>query len=141
MNLTLLPLTEDNLIRVRFEGNVTSTHLLTGGDPVEALLGPNCYGHKVLCDMEGSRSIDSGGVCWLLGLEKRFRAAGGTIVFYSMPGIVLDVLDLLRLTPLLSLAADEAEARTRILRSSPAVVERFPRSEDRGSAAVKDSSP
>jgi hypothetical protein len=130
MKLTLLPLAEDNLIRIRFEGDLTSPHLRAGGDPLVALLGPHCYGHKVLCSMEGARSIDSGGVCWLLSVDKRFRQARGRFILFGVPGIVMDVLVLLRLTPLFSMAANEAEACGMAARSEPAVIERIPRAVD-----------
>jgi hypothetical protein len=129
MKLTLLPLEDDNLIRVRCEGHMTSPHLLAGGDPLEALLGPHCYGHRVLFDLERVRSIDTGGVCWLLRLEKMSSEARGRFVLYGVPGVVVDVLELLRLTPMLRLAADEAAARELAARPTGPTIERFPRRE------------
>jgi anti-anti-sigma factor len=119
MKLTLMPLEADNLIRLRCEGHVTSPHLSAEGDPLGALLGPQCQTRRVLLNMEQVRSIDTGGVCWLMSLDKQFRQAGGRIVLYSVPGIVLDVLNILRLVPLLPIAADEAAAREMASRAGP----------------------
>jgi anti-anti-sigma factor len=119
MKLTLLPLEPDNLIRLKCEGHVTSPHLSAEGDPLGALLGPHCSSRKVLLNMEQVRSIDTGGVCWLMSLDKKFRQDGGRLVLYSVPGVVLDVLNILRLVPLLPIAADEAAAREMASRPSP----------------------
>jgi hypothetical protein len=117
MKLTLLPLQDDHLIRLRCEGHVTSPHLSAEGDPVVGLLGPQCHGRKVLINMDQVRSIDTGGVCWLMALDKQFRQAGGRIVFYSVPGVVLDVLNVLRLVQHLPIAAGEDEATAQAVRA------------------------
>jgi hypothetical protein len=111
MKLTLLPLGADDLIRVKCEGPITSPHVTTDRDPVEALLGPLCYKHRVMMSLEKVRSIDTGGVCWLLRLQKQFTAHQGRFVLYVLPGVVMDVLAVLRLTPHLRIAADEDAAR------------------------------
>jgi hypothetical protein len=110
MKLTLLPLETDNLIRLRCEGPITSPHLTSDRDPLEVLLGPLCYSHRVLMNLEKVRSIDTGGVCWLLSRQKQFLAKKGAFVLYAVPGVVTDVLDVLKLTPMLRIAADEAAA-------------------------------
>jgi anti-anti-sigma factor len=130
MKLTLLPLADDNVIRVQCEGFLTTPHMTPGGDPLEGLLGRNCYTHKVLFNMEQVRSIDTSGVCWLLRVIKQFREAGGRFVIYSVPGIVLNVLDVLHLTATLPMATDETAARE--LATKPEggpTLERFPRRE------------
>jgi anti-anti-sigma factor len=111
MKLSLLPLTDDRLIRVQCEGHLTSPQMEGDSDPLETLLGPLCYGHKVLLNMERVPSIDTGGVCWLLRLDKQFRKAGGKVVLYHVAGFVLDVLDVLRLRTMLQIADDEPAAR------------------------------
>jgi anti-anti-sigma regulatory factor len=111
MKLTLLPLEADNLIKVKCEGPITSPHLTSDRDPLEALLGPLCYKHRVMMNLEKVRSIDTGGVCWLLRLQKQFTAHQGRFVLYLVPGVVMDVLEVLRLTPHLRIAADEEAAR------------------------------
>jgi anti-anti-sigma factor len=111
MKLTMLPLGTDNIIRVLCEGPITSPHLTSDRDPLEVLLGPHCYTHRVLMSLEKVRSIDTGGVCWLLRLQKQFQAHQGQFILYSIPGIVIDVLDVLRLTSILRIANNEEDAR------------------------------
>lgn len=118
MNLTLQPLEKDNLIRVRCDGHLSSPHIHSDADPLERLLGPVCYSHRVILNLERVRSIDTGGVCWLLKLDKKFRASRGRFVLHNVPGIVLDVLDVLKLVPLLNIATDEADAVARAAQSA-----------------------
>src|SRR6516162_6324237 len=111
MKLTLLPLGNDFLFRLQAEGELDWLHLSDAGDPLESLLGPRCYGHKVLLNMEQVQAIDTGGVCWLLGADKRFREGGGKLVLYRVPPLIRDVLEVLRLAPLLCIADHEPGAR------------------------------
>jgi anti-anti-sigma regulatory factor len=111
MELKLLPLEQDTLLRLQGVGELSWLHLSDTGDPLENLLGPQCYGRKVLLNMEQVQTIDTGGVCWLLRLDKRFRSAAGKLVLYRMPPLVRDVLEVLHLTPLLCIAEDEPSAR------------------------------
>src|SRR5262249_30726530 len=74
-----------------------------------ALLGPNGFTHRVLLNLDRAPGISTSGLCWLVGSQKRFEQAGGKLVLTGMPPVVLDVLDFLRLTPLLQIAADEQE--------------------------------
>jgi hypothetical protein len=131
MKLTLLPLETDNLIRVRCEGPITSPHLTSDRDPIEVLLGPLCYSHRVLMSLEKVRSIDTGGVCWLLRLQKQFQAKKGIFILFAVPGVVTDVLDVLKLTPMLRIAADEAAACEMAKQpSEPPAADRFGRREN-----------
>lgn len=114
MDLTLLPLRNDNVVRVRTEGAVSCRRQ---DDPLLALLGSHCYTHKVLLNLERSPSIDTSGVCWLMESSKRFTQAGGKLVMYSVTPLVFDVLNFLRLTPLLLIAAHE-QAATKMLEDS-----------------------
>jgi anti-anti-sigma factor len=137
MKLTLLPLQDDNLIRLRCEGHVTSPHLSAEGDPLVSLLGPHSHSRKVLLNMDQVRSIDTGGVCWLMSLDKQFRQAGGRIVLYCVPGVVLDVLNVLRLVPLLPIASDEDDAVATAARPGPEVA--GPRAARREGSAADNS--
>jgi anti-anti-sigma regulatory factor len=129
MKLTLLPLGTDALIRVQCEGHLTSPHLAGDGDPLEKLLGPHCHGHKVLLNLERVRSIDTGGVCWLLHQDKLFRQQQGKFILYLMPPLVRDVLDVLRLGPMLQIAADEPAACSLAAAQDEPAAERFGRRE------------
>jgi anti-anti-sigma regulatory factor len=79
-------------------------------------------------NLEKVRSIDTGGVCWLLRLQKQFQANQGQFILYLVPGVVTDVLDVLRLTSILRIAADEAAAREMAgKQAEPAGPDRFHR--------------
>lgn len=110
MQLTLLPLQNDDVIRVRCDGDVTLRGQPAGTDPLEALLGTRHFGQKVLLDLEKAQGIDTSGVSWLLRVQDRFRQSNGRLVLYALPPRVTQTLDFLRLTPLLTTAATEAEA-------------------------------
>jgi anti-anti-sigma regulatory factor len=107
MKLTLLPLQNDDVIRVRSEGLVSQRQ---SGDPLLDLLGPNRYTHRVLLNLDRTPGIDTSGLCWLVSSHKLFTQAGGRLVLTGVPPVILDVLDFLRLTPLLHIAMDEQEA-------------------------------
>jgi anti-anti-sigma factor len=111
MKLKLLHLGEDALLRLRAEGEVDWLPHGGADDPLESLLGPHCYGHKILLNLEHVPYINSAGVCWLLQAHKRFQAAGGKFVLYRVPPSVCDVLGVLNLTPQLYIADDEGGAR------------------------------
>jgi hypothetical protein len=112
MQLTLLPLQNDDVIRVRCEGSV-SLRDQGGGptDPLQALLGPHCYSHKVLLNLERTQTIDTSGIAWLVRNNQRFAQTRGSLVLFAIPPTVMDVLEFLRLPPLLRIAANEPAAR------------------------------
>ena len=107
MKLTLLPLQNDALLRVRCEGPLTRRGQ---GDPLQELLGAQCYGHTLLLSLERSQAIDTSGVSWLMRSHQAFQDAGGKLVLYSVAPVIVDVLDFLRLTPLLIIAPSEQAA-------------------------------
>jgi anti-anti-sigma factor len=112
MKLTLLPLQNDDVIRVRCEGPVSLRELGSGAaDPLQTLLGPHCYGHKVLLSLERTQNIDTSGIAWLMRCSHRFGQSRGALVLYQVPPTVTDILDFLRLSALLRIAATEPAAR------------------------------
>jgi ABC-type transporter Mla MlaB component len=115
MNLSLLPLGDDVLFRVRCSGPITLRGLPSGSEPLSALLGPNCFSHKILLDLSGALSIDTSGVVWLSRIRNAFQDRGGALVLHGIPPIVLDMLHVLRVTSLFSIVDTDAEARDRAL--------------------------
>ena len=107
MELALLPLKNDDVLRVGSHGPVSRRD---SNDPLQTLLGPLCYGHKVLLNLEESQGIDTSCLCWLVNASKRFSEAGGKLVLFAVPPMVLDVLDFLNLTSLLHIAPNEQAA-------------------------------
>jgi hypothetical protein len=110
MKLTLLPLQNDDVLRVRCEGVLTLRGQEGPADPLGALLGPHCASHKVLLNLERAQGIETSGISWLMRTNDRFSQARGTLVLYAVPPVVGDILDFLRLTPLLHVAPGEAAA-------------------------------
>jgi anti-anti-sigma regulatory factor len=112
MKLTLLPLQNDDVIRVRCDSSVSLRELGPGSaDPLQTLLGPHCYSHKVLLSLERTQTIDTSGIAWLMRASSRFGQSRGAFVLYAVPPTVTDVLDFLRLTAMLRIAANEPAAR------------------------------
>jgi len=110
MQLSLLS-TDDGVIRIQCEGNVSQQNIQPGSDPLEVLLGSDCYDRTVLLNLERTEYIDSSGVSWLMGRHKRFLSGGGKLILHSIPPMVNQVLQLLRMTTILHIAADENAAR------------------------------
>jgi anti-anti-sigma regulatory factor len=107
MKLTLLPLQNDDILRVQCEGTVSRRDQ---DDPLRDLLGPQCYTHQVVLNLERAQGIDTGGVSWLVVTQKRFTEASGRLVLCEVPPVVHDVLKFLRLPPSLCIAAGEQDA-------------------------------
>ncbi len=110
MKLTLLPLQNDEVVRIRCDGPITLRDVVNG-DPLEGLLGPHCPTLRVLLNLERAQSIDTSGVNWLMRELKKFGQSSGKLVLYGVPPIVNQMLDFLHLTPLLPIAPNEAAAR------------------------------
>jgi anti-anti-sigma factor len=109
--LTLVAAEEDDLIRVDCSGEISQIGLRPGDDPLAGVLPAGGYGRKVLMNLDKTTYIDSSGVSWLIMAHRRFAQAGGKLVIYAVPPLVLQVLQLLRMTTLLNIAPDEAAAR------------------------------
>jgi anti-anti-sigma factor len=111
MKLTLLPIQKDEVLRVRCDGPVSLAVSSADADPLQGLLGPDCYGLNVLLNLEQAQSIDTSGLIWLMRAHKRFAGHQGKLVLYSVPPMVTALLDTLRLTNELAIATGEAGAR------------------------------
>jgi anti-anti-sigma factor len=112
MKLTLQA-REAGLIRVECEGKINNMQqrVHADGDPLEKLIGTDGFGSNVLMSLERTDYIDSSGISWLLISHKHFMPQGGKLVLHSIPPIVADVLNLLRMGSILHIAKDETEAR------------------------------
>lgn len=111
MKLTLLPLQNDELVRVRCDGPMSIDSRGPHDEPLRELLGPYCFTLKVLLDLEKVQTVDTAGLSWLLRDHKKFQESGGKLILYNVPPIVTQVLDFLRLTPHLPIAPTEEAAR------------------------------
>ena len=109
MRLTLVSHT-DQVTRLECEGEVTQFQFDPDKDPLEAVMGVTIYHRCVLLSLEKTTYIDSSGVSWLLGAHKQFERNGGRLILHSVSPMVRQVLQLLKLTSILTIAADEPEA-------------------------------
>jgi anti-anti-sigma factor len=100
----------DGVRRLACSGDVTMLDV-HGADPLEALLGPDGFGRTVVLDMGQTTYIDSAAVGWLFGLHRKFNQAGGRLILHSIPPLVDQVFQLLKLPTVLHVASDEAAAR------------------------------
>jgi anti-anti-sigma factor len=120
----LLPLHNDTVIRLACEGEIG--HLFKPDEePVRALLGPSCYSLPVLLDLERAQSLDTSGIAWLVNIARRFLRGGGTLVLYSVPPLIQQVLAFVQMTDLVPVAAHEQQARQSVFALRPST----PRSE------------
>ena len=97
-------------LHMRLAGRVTQKELPATEDLFVTQLGPEAYTRKVLLDMQDSEFLDSSGVSWLLVSHKRFREKGGKIVLHSIPPLVGNVLKVLRMNQIFSMAENEQAA-------------------------------
>jgi anti-anti-sigma factor len=111
MQLSLMPLQNNDVIRVRATGPLTLRQTEVGADPLQNLLGEHCYTLRVLLDLENCLTADSSGVGWLVGAHKRFVQANGKLVVHSAQPLVSQVFTMMQLTSLLAIANDERSAR------------------------------
>jgi len=101
---------EGDVLRVEIEGPIIRSDVPPDSEPLEALLGHEGYGRRVLISLAGITLIDSISLAWLLVLHKRFCEAGGTMVVHSVRPPVMEILGLVRFEQVLYLAEDETAA-------------------------------
>jgi anti-anti-sigma factor len=111
MKLTLLPATQDDVTRIRCDGLLTLRHQPPASDPLQELLGSQCFGRKVLLNLERAQGIDTSGASWLMRVDKKFNQAKGRLVLVMVPPTVTQVLNVLRVIPLLHIAQNEGAGK------------------------------
>jgi anti-anti-sigma factor len=111
MQMTVVPSEDPAVVRLKCEGQISQSNFQPGVDPIEHLLGPGCFSRKVLLNLEKTEYIDSSGISWLIACHKHFLKAGGKLVLHSIPPMVYQALQWLRMPLILHLADDEPTAR------------------------------
>jgi anti-anti-sigma factor len=101
---------DGNFLHMRLKGKVTQKELPVQEDLFVKELGSGAYGRSVLLDMQESEFLDSSGVSWLLVSHKRFREHGGRLVLHTIPPLVGNVLKVLRMNQIFSMAENEQAA-------------------------------
>ena len=101
---------DGNVIRAQVSGKITQSDVSPFVEPLSDAAGQDVYRRRVVLNMEEVEMLDSSGVGWLLVCHKRFRETGGVLVLHSYPPIVGNVLKVLNLHQVLTLADDEDAA-------------------------------
>jgi anti-anti-sigma factor len=105
---------QQNVYRVACEGDITLSDFGVGRDPLQELLDSDytdCFSRKVILNLEKAKYIDSSGVSWLIRLHKRFQEQGGMLVVHSIPPLIRNVLNLIRVDVVFHIAENEAAAK------------------------------
>ena len=100
---------QGDVVRLLAKGQIVQC-ALSLSDLMEEVLGPSGFGGPVLLSLADATYLDSSGVGWLLKCNKRFRDAGGSLVIHSIPPVVLDIMNVMRLSQVLKLCEDEESA-------------------------------
>jgi anti-anti-sigma factor len=109
---------DNNLVHVRCEDKISQEEFTDETEPLEELLSSQGgLRQKVLLDLERATFIDSSGIGWLLICHKHLRQAGGELIIHSVPPLIEQVLELVRLPKIIHVAADAASARAHALES------------------------
>jgi anti-anti-sigma factor len=101
---------QEAVVRLACEGQVVVEDFDPTREPIRTLLGPLIFSRTVLLNLEKTTYISSSGVSWLLICHKHFSQAKGRFILHSVPPVVAQVLDMLRMSMILSIARDETEA-------------------------------
>ena len=107
----LLTSQDDTATCVAIQGDISQSRFAPNvNNPLEDLLGAGCYKRRVALDLEQGGAIDSSGVGWIMACHKQFLAAGGKLVLHSLPPMIEQVIQLLRLHSILTIKPDRASA-------------------------------
>jgi anti-anti-sigma factor len=106
---------DKDVVSILCEGQITQYDLQTKASTLESLLGVGGFARKVLLSLEKTSYIDSSGIGWLLSCHKNFLQGGGLLVIHSIPPMVLQVLQMLRMQAILHIADNESQARAKAL--------------------------
>ena len=101
---------QGDVVRLLLQGRVSQRELSNTEEPIGDLLGDSAYSNHMVVDMSDVASLDSSGVNWLLVCQKRVRENSGTFVLHSLSPIATNVVKVLNLQTVFTLAADESEA-------------------------------
>jgi anti-anti-sigma factor len=117
MRMQLKLLSSDNdvlddkaVIRVSCEGHISHDEFDPAKDPMRQVLGPLIFSRKVLLNLEKASYINSSGISWLIISHKHFVQAKGQLILHSIPPMVFQVMQMVRLPLVVPVAADETAA-------------------------------
>jgi anti-anti-sigma factor len=112
MNLNLVAIEKEGLVKLAATGEITAANFdPSGKNPLERLLGQNWSSFRVIVDMRQTTYVDSSAIGWLLASNKSFKQNGGALVVHDVPPTIRQMLDLLKVGKVVSIAESAAAAR------------------------------
>lgn len=112
MKLSLVSIDKQGLIRLAAEENITSADFeVDNPNPLSKLMGDAWSGNRVLLDFARVTYIDSSAIGWLITCQRAFKQAGGTFILHTIQPHVRQILDVLKMGKILSLAENESAAQ------------------------------
>jgi anti-anti-sigma factor len=119
VELRLLSQESTGVLELATEGRITQDAMSNSPDPVAHVAGEEAYAKKILLNLQNSDYMDSSGVSWLLKMDKRSREAGGKLILHSVPPMISQILRVLRMELVLTIASD-AESARKLVEGDPA---------------------
>jgi len=102
---------DDSVCRVAVEGKITTRDFEDGGpNPMEELLGSQWAAKKLVVDLKDVDYMDSTGIGWLVSMNRRVKENHGALIIHSIHPTVSQMLKLLKMGTVLTLADDEQAA-------------------------------
>ena len=105
MELSILS-QNDQHVHVKATGEIRQRKLPGDKEPLGELLGEDAYTNKVLLDLSEVKYVDSSGLGWLVVCQKRFNEGNGGLVLHSLPQLVTNVLMIVKLDQVFTIADD-----------------------------------
>jgi anti-anti-sigma factor len=104
---------DGRLVCLAIAGSITQREASALADPLREVLGIDGYHRKVCLDLSNATFLDSSGINWLIISQKRFHQHGGGFVLHSLPPLVMNVIKILRLQQVFTIA-DSPQAAQRL---------------------------
>jgi anti-anti-sigma factor len=103
---------DSEVVRLACEGNINPQNSSDGITMFDRVLGSaGGFTRKTLLSLEKVGFIGSSGIGMLLMSHKLFNQAGGRLVLHSLPPMVSNALQLMKMSLVLHIAKDEQSAR------------------------------
>lgn len=116
IKLCLISIERDGYVRIGAEGAISGGDFGRGlANPLENLLGANWASQRVLLSLDQTHYIDSAAIGWLISCQREFKSQGGSFVVHSVRPGVRQMLDLLKIGRIVSLADNEQSGRAVLL--------------------------
>ena len=110
---------ENGVVTADVEGRVAHGEIDPMKEPIKAQMGEDVYRKKLLINLSRTEYMDSAGISWLLVCHKRVREAGGKMVIHSVPPMIRQVFEVLRMNHVFQLADDATAARAMLQGATP----------------------